>query len=142
MLGFVRGTVTRRVVDAAVLPVSVNVVVSVSEIEPFRSAARALALSLHVIVTVPAFLTRLTAEQAVAVFAARADERYVARWFSEPAVPTRTELISDTDEPERTMLGAFVKRGACDEAFFGVTAADAADAGEMPAAFSAVAVKV
>jgi hypothetical protein len=98
-----------------------------------------------VIVTVPAFFTRLTAEHAVAVFAARADERYVARWLNEPAAPTRTELISETDAPERKMRGDPVSDGAFDATFAaatGVTAADAADDGDEPAAFSAVAVNV
>ena len=124
MLGFVRGTVTRRVVDAAVLPVSVNVVVSVSEIEPFRSAARALALSLHVIVTVPAFFACAFAVHAVAARAARADPTYVADCASAPGAPTCTLLTSDTDEPLRTIFGARARRGAVDMGSATTAAAD------------------
>ena len=142
MLGFVRGTVMRRVVEVAVLPVSVNVVVNVSFSAPLRSAARALAFSLHVIVTVPAFFAFTVAVQAATVRPARADPPYVARCASVPAAPTRTLLISVTVAGVRTIRGARVKRGVLDVALAGVTTPEAADAADVPAAFSAVAVKV
>ena len=142
MLGFVRGTVTRRVVDAAVLPVSVNVVVSVSFNAPLRSAARALAFSLHVIVTVPTFFAFTFAVHAVAMRPARADPPYVANCASVPGAPTCTLLTSDTDEPLRTIFGARARRGVTDVGAVGVTAADAAEAAEVPAEFVAVTVNV
>ena len=142
MLGFVRGTVMRRVVEVAVLPVSVNVVVNVSFSAPLRSAARALAFSLHVIVTVPAFFAFTFAVHAVAMRPARADPTYVADCASVPGAPTCTLLTSDTDEPLRTLCGARARRGVTDVGAVGVTAAEAAEAAEVPAEFVAVTVNV